>query len=151
MKECKKCNKTFENTAIYCPICGEKLEEQVPLEFNKDQCEDDVLKDIQSHLKDEPRPLPPDKVKVYVIKKKFLIIFGLLVAILPFFITGFSFSFMWYILIACVLFIIHVEYSDGFAIENATDRNMYELNVVYIILFIIAFIMYMWGPLNPKY
>ena len=106
MKECKKCNKTFENTAIYCPICGEKLEEQVPLEVNKDQCEDDVLKDIQSHLKDEPRPLPPDKVKVYVIKKKFLIIFGLLVAILPITILHHWFLVLFYVVYThCLCFI----------------------------------------------
>lgn len=150
MKECKKCNKTFDDSAIYCPICGDKLEGQVSQKVNTDQYEDTSITDVPSHM-NLNEPLPPNKVKIYVIKKKLFIILSLLIAILPFFITGFSFFFTWYILIAFVLFLAYVEYSEGFAIENATERNMGVLNVNLIIIFIIVFIMYIWGPLNPNY
>ena len=150
MKECKKCNKTFDDSAIYCPICGDKLEGQLSQKVNTDQYEDTSITDVPSHL-NLNEPLPPNKVKIYVIKKKLFIFLSLLIAILPFFITGFSFFFTWYILIAFVLFLAYVEYSEGFAIENATERNMGVLNVDLIIIFIIVFIMYIWGPLNPNY
>ena len=150
MKECKNCNKTFDDSAIFCPLCGEKLEEQVSQKVNKDQFEDTVIKNIQSQLNKprQPHPLPPDKVKEYVIKKKLLNILGLLIAILPFFITGFSFFFTWYLLIAFVVFIVYVEHSD---LDETTEENLSEINTLLIILLIIALIMYIWGPLNPDY
>lgn len=148
MKECKKCNKIFDDSTIYCPICGKKLEELVSQKVNTDQYEDTSIKDISSHLN---KPLPPNKRKVYVIKKKMHFFLCLLIATLPFFITGFSFFFTWYILIAFVLYVAYKEYSEGFAIENATEKNMNGLDADLITIFIIAFIMYMWGPLNPNY
>lgn len=145
MKECRKCNKTFDDSAIYCPICGEKLEVQVPQKVNKTQFEDTVIKDIKSKL-NEPHPLPPNKVKGYVIKKNILIILGLLIAILPFIITGFSFFFTWYILIAFVVFVVYNERSS-----ETTEENLSVINTLLIIFLIIALIMFIWGPLNPNY
>lgn len=142
MKECRKCNKTFDNSAIYCPICGEKLENQVSQKVNKDQFEDAIIKDIKSQS-NEPHPLPPNKMKEYVIKKNLLVFLGLLIAILPFIITGFSFFFTWYILIAFVVFVVYNERSD---FNETTEENLSVINTLLIIFLIIISNVYMGTP-----
>ena len=72
---------------------------------------------------------------------------GLLIAILPFFITGFSFYFTWYILIAITILAVFAALGS----EEKTEENLSMVNTCLVVIIIIAFIMYMWGPLNPNY
>ena len=133
MKKCKKCNMTFDDSVAFCPVCGGKLDEPV------------------SNLKEEKEyketPLPPEKIKGFVIKRNIVLYLGSAVAILPFFITGFSFFFTWYILIAIVALILLFCLWAG----EKTEENMTFMNFALSVLLIIAFLMYRWGPLNPDY
>ena len=146
---CTKCGNQIKDGFEFCPNCGtpacvEKEESNSEIET---QGEDTAIKEIQSQL-NLSHPLPPNKEKGFVIKKNLLIIFGLLIAILPFIITGFSFFFTWYILIAFVVYIVYAMHSDSY---EKTKENLKEINVMFIVFLIIAFIMYKWGPLNPNY
>lgn len=146
---CTKCGNQIKDGFKFCPKCGTPayVEKEESKSENENQGEDTAIKGIQSQL-NLSHPLPPNKVKGFVIKKKLLIIFGLLIAILPFIITGFSFFFTWYILIAFVVYIVYAMHSDSY---EKTEENLNEINLMFIVFLIIAIIMYIWGPLNPKY
>lgn len=147
---CSKCGNQIKDGFEFCPNCGTPayIEKKESKSENENQGEDTAIKDIQSQL-NLPHPLPPNKVKGYVIKKNMLIILGLLIAILPFIITGFSFFFTWYILIAFVVYVVYTEHSN-FNNEK-TEENSDLINAFLIIFLIISLIMYIWGPLNPNY
>lgn len=146
MKECKKCDRTFDDSVTFCPFCGEKLGDEDSQVFNESHIEDAVLKNVQGPSEKET-PLPPGKVSSFLLRRKLGIYLGLLIAILPFFITGFSFYFTWYILIAITILAVFAALGS----EEKTEENLSMVNTCLVVIIIIAFIMYMWGPLNPNY
>lgn len=139
MKECKICNIELEDEHRFCPKCGQPLSEKESII--------ESLEISKNEEKNQEIPLTEKESRVVNNKKQIGIYLGWFLTLSPFFITGFSFNFFWYLLIGVVLFLQLALWGC----KSKTTDDKYSTNTVLVIYIIIAIIMLIWGPINPNY
>lgn len=72
---------------------------------------------------------------------------GGVVLFLPFFITGFSFGFIWYVL----LIVVGLLTLASMGTDGRKKSDLAEVKGYLTFMCIAGFTMYMWGPINPNY
>lgn len=88
-----------------------------------------------------------DEVKKSIRLAKIAFWLGVILILAPFFITGFGFGWFWYIVILGVTFFTFILL--GF---DGKSKGDYSYAKTLLIAFcIVGCVMYLWGPLNPKY
>ena len=145
MKECKKCNATFEDKHDFCPHCGQKLTPKVEKRRNSNKLAE-ILSD-KENPNPKLRPLTEKEAVICKYKNYLGVFLCLYISITPFYLFGFSFGFFWYLLIAFVIFLLLSLWGTAWK----TREDMSTVNEVLIMLIVIGFIMFLWGPLNPNY
>ena len=88
-----------------------------------------------------------EETKSCLILAKITSILGCIVAIGPFFITGFSFGILWYVIIVLAGFISIATLGT----EGKSKDDFSFVKTAIVIVCVIGIIMYLWGPLNPDY
>ena len=90
---CPRCKKEIENDSIFCPICGEKIDE-VSLASQEELKEEVVTKEKNEEVK-QPKPKVKVKEKARKLYKCiFILIISIIAFVLPFAnLTGYFFSF----------------------------------------------------------
>ena len=139
MKECKSCNIELEDEHRFCPKCGQPLSEK-----------ESIIESLEISKKEEKNqeiPLTEKESRVVNNKKQIGIYLGWFLTLSPFFITGFSFFFIWYVLIGVVLFLLIALW--GCDSKYNDDKDV--VNTVLVVYIVIAIFMIIWGPINPNY
>lgn len=94
----------------------------------------------------KPEVTPEERKKTQQLAKLTAII-GAGIVIAPFFITGFKFGFLWYVLLLIVAFLAFAAWCDECKYKE--DRGTIKLVLTLICAAGLA--MYLWGPLNSNY
>ena len=105
---------------------------------------EEIKKEWRSNSKKEKNE---DVVRKAILLKKIALWGGVILVLAPFFITGFGFGWFWYLLIIGVAILcLALMGTDG------KDKDDFSFAKSILIGFcIIGCLMYLWGPLNPKY
>lgn len=147
-KKCVYCGEVIDEDSDFCSFCGKKqnMEESDTSEKDDKQQPVDHQEPTNEENEEDNIPLTPDELEKVKLMK--IIGFGLsaCIVILPFIIRGGSFGIGWYALMAFSAMI-----GIAFTGKRETKGDKKALNFGMILLIIIAIIMYIWGPLNPKY
>ncbi len=108
------------------------------------KAKEDEDKRQEEYEKNKALPEEEQRIKLLV---KITSLVGIIIALAPFFITGFAFNIIWYLLIIVVIFAVLA------ALLTDCDRKDDLQDVLKILIFIIAcgLLMYLWGPINPNY
>jgi len=121
--------------------CLKDKEEELINNRNK---REEIQKEWRSNTKKEGNE---DVVKKAIRLAKIAFWLGVILVILPFFITGFGFGWFWYLIIIGVAFF-------SFLLLGVTgkDKGDYSyVKTVFIGFCVLGCFMFLWGPLNPNY
>ncbi len=180
MNQCSKCKQIFEDEVVFCPYCGEKLEELIEekqAEYTCVECgeiideecdfcpycgaaqydeeefeeqEDTEMEDTEmedTEMEDSEILLSSDDLKKLKLRKWIGIVASAFLIVYPIIIHGFSFGWIWYVLLFVVFFLMLTFYSITETTKDALD----SIDGLFTILFIIWLVMYLWGPANSDY
>ena len=147
-RKCIHCGETIEEDMDFCPFCGKKqTQEEVvkPLKA-KEQEQATHGEAVMEEKKEEDIPLTPEELQNAMTKRYLGIGLSVVVIILPFLVRGGKIDGGWYVPMA-----IGAILSICFVGEPKTKSEKDGIDFVVIIMAIIAAIMFIWGPINPKY
>lgn len=148
-KKCVHCGEELEDGMDFCPFCGKKqTQEEVVKPHKAKEQEQFVHQDSVNEEKKEEESIPLTAEELQNAKTKKYIGIGLfvIVVILPFLVRGGKIGGGWYVLMA-----IGAILSICFTGEPKTKNDKDGIDFAVIILAVIAAIMFIWGPINPKY
>ena len=147
-KKCVQCGEELEEDMDFCPFCGKKqnMEESDTSEKDDKQQPLDHQEPTNEENEEDNIPLTPDELEKVKLMKIIGVGLSACIVILPFIIRGGSFGIGWYALMAFSAMV-----GIAFTGKRETKGDKKALNFGLILLTIIAIIMYIWGPINPKY
>lgn len=92
------------------------------------------------------KALPTEKQRVRKLATITMVI-GCIIVVAPFFITGFSFNILWYLLII----IAAITSLCALGVDGTDKRELQSVLKMMAVVIAIGIPMYLWGPLNPNY
>ena len=148
-KKCVHCGEELEEGMDFCPFCGKKqtIERDSKPRKAKEQKQVAQEEPVKEEKKEEEKiPLTAEELQNAKTKKYIGIGLSAAIVLLPFLVRGGKFAGGWYVLI-----VIGALLSFCFAAKVETKKDKDGIDFAVIILAVIAAIMFIWGPINPKY
>ena len=148
MKKCPSCNKMYRDKYSFCPNCGISLDYVEKKLMGIEELSKSDLKQInpnESIFDDTDNSLMM-RDHISIILKYLTICLGWIIIVLPFFITGFSFGFFWYLLIIATALIMLSLY--GLDVKKTDRKHVVGVLFIYFVIFLLMII---WGPINVNY